>query len=380
MIFASRVGLCRFVTQSPRSKSLREAVLSKDLKFWSHKALLPVGYPDSVTKNYIKFVKLNMAQVVCISLTRILSTQAMLLAVGLGQGGALPMAAVMSWLLKDGLGHLGSVLAGTSINVKFDSDPKKYKFISMSLGQGANLLAILSLAKPGMFLVLTALSSALSRIGTLAVTASRARIYENFSARGNLGDLMRCSQAQSTVATLIGTGIGIMLSPIVGTDVNSILSVFAPVSVATHALAYKAVSVIELPTLNVQRMHLVMETWVNERRAPTCSEVATREGILLSHTPRKIVINPDIRDFDFGKHVIDELVEKKFIILHSAEGVKNVWIKDDARSKDCIRAMFEASGGQESEWPVFTTQLREAGWDLSVAFIDNVDYRIRVSS
>ena len=49
--------------------------------------------------------------------------QALLHAVGLGEG-AIPMAAALNWIIKDGLGQLGGLLAVAAINTKFDSDPK----------------------------------------------------------------------------------------------------------------------------------------------------------------------------------------------------------------------------------------------------------------
>ena len=42
---------------------------------------------------------------------------------GLGDG-AIPMAAALNWIIKDGLGQLGGLLAVAAINTKFDSDPK----------------------------------------------------------------------------------------------------------------------------------------------------------------------------------------------------------------------------------------------------------------
>ena len=53
----------------------------------------------------------------------------MLFAVGLG-AGAIPLAAAINWILKDGLGQLGGVLYGMFFASKFDSDPKRQRFLA----------------------------------------------------------------------------------------------------------------------------------------------------------------------------------------------------------------------------------------------------------
>ena len=358
----------------------------------SRQFFLPVGYPHCATARYTEFVRLNVLQVGCISLSRVLSTQAMLLAVGIGQAGALPMAAVLNWILKDGLGHIGSILIGTSINTKFDSDPKRYKFLSVFLGQGANLLGIMSLARPGLFLLLTSLGSALSRVGTLAFTSSRARIYENFATAGNLGDLIRCSQAQSTLATILGTAVGVILSPVVGGDVTSLVGVFIPVSVATHVLAYKAVSVIELRTLNGHRMELVVDSWLKTGKVPSFQSVAKDESFILRRPIFGVHVNPRICSDVVTSGGIQRLSEDGFVV-RSQGGRVSLYVRDSASTQQALRGMFEACiqahavhtqppdrpGRQTESWDAFYRGLVGSGWDLSVAFIDNASQRVSIS-
>lgn len=355
-------------------------------------AFLPVGFPETVSTRYFKYIGYNMIQVTFISLSRVLSTQAMLLAVGLGQGSALPLAAVMNWILKDGLGHLGSIVVGASINTKFDSDPKRYKFLSVFLGQGANLLGILSLARPGMFLLLTSLSSALSRVGTLAITSSRARIYANFSKAGNIGDLMRCSQAQSTLATLVGTAAGVILSPLVGADINTILGVFVPVSILTHLYAYKAVSVIELRTINRQRLELIVDDWLKSGFIPSVRTVAERERFVLRNNRIfGIDVNPEISSDIVDQDFLDRMASCEGYCVRSRTGGQAVdlFLRESCSPEHVIKGSVEAcfvaaEGGSRKrfdlEWTKFWNMLHEAGWDTSVTFIDEPAKRVALLS
>lgn len=347
---------------------------------------LPVGYPDSSSPNYSLYVRYNLIQVSLISLTRILSTQAMLLAVGIGQSGALPMAAVINWLLKDGLGHLGSILVGTKINTKFDSDPKRYKFLSVFLGQCANLLGIASLSYPSMFLFFTSLSAALSRIGTLAVTASRARIYEDFSLRGNLGDLIRCSQSQSTVATLIGTVVGVSLAPLIGADITSILAVFVPASVATHYMAYKAVSVLQLSTFNMQRFELVMDSYLSQNGViPSYHEIAEKERFILRRSLfKQVLVNPSISLSTVDSETEGNLRQYGYHLHQTLDGKVLLFIVEGASPTQILEGMYNACsrsrGVHVDSFPRFLAAAHQAGWRTHVAFLDDPLYRLSIVS
>ncbi len=333
----------------------------------ARRVLLPVGYPQSVTPNYSEYVKYNTVQVACISVTRILATQSMLLAVGLSQGGALPLAAVMSWLLKDGFGQLGSILVGSNVNVKFDSNPKRYKFLSVTLGQVANLLGIASLANPHLFLLFTSLGGVFSRIATLALVSSRARIYNDFTRSGNLGDVVRCSQAQSTFGTLVGTAFGVFLAPIVGTSFVNIISVFLPLSGLTHWAAYRAVSLVELSTFNRHRFELVIKEYMDKGVVPDKAWVAERERFLLKEPKYlfpHVQVNPIISLENVSEEVVNAL--EKEGIHRSSEG-----IIFSTTGQNILREFFYAcSPSEQNGWERFQEELVRQGWILDPTFID----------
>ncbi|CAH2103827.1 unnamed protein product [Euphydryas editha] len=71
------------------------------------KIFLPQGYPDSVSKDYIAYQIWDTAQAFCSTITGILATQEVLRGVGVGDTTATPLAATVTWVIKDGCGHLG---------------------------------------------------------------------------------------------------------------------------------------------------------------------------------------------------------------------------------------------------------------------------------
>eukprot|EP00042_Codosiga_hollandica_P026254 m.122838 g.122838 ORF g.122838 m.122838 type:complete len:89 (+) comp52135_c0_seq6:370-636(+) len=56
--------------------------------------------------------------------------QALLFAVGVGSS-AVPLAAAINWVLKDGLGQLGSLAYAALFGSRFDDDPKRHRFYSV---------------------------------------------------------------------------------------------------------------------------------------------------------------------------------------------------------------------------------------------------------
>ena len=115
-----------------------------------NRVFMPVGYPASVTKNYSNYVKFSVCQVFVQKISQLLATQAMLIAVGIGKGAALPMAAVVNWILKDGIGQFGSVIFGAIVNRNFDCDAKRFRVYAVALGQVANLFSIVTLSYPAL--------------------------------------------------------------------------------------------------------------------------------------------------------------------------------------------------------------------------------------
>jgi hypothetical protein len=93
-----------------------------------------------------------------ITLLRLPFSQALLHAVGLGQG-ALPMAAALNWVIKDGLGQLGGIIFASTINTKFDSDPKRWRLVSSIALDGACLLELLAPLVPALFIPIASVAN-----------------------------------------------------------------------------------------------------------------------------------------------------------------------------------------------------------------------------
>lgn len=175
-----------------RRESLTLSALQQTIFAFLKRIFLPVGFPHSTTENYLVFSQSTFLQIFFSQMSRIMATQAMLLAVGVGTKQSIPLAAVTAWVLKDGIGHVVAIAFGTFINQRFDSDPKRFRFQAAVLGKLADLVSILTLHWPQLFLPLSALGGAFSRLSANTGASCRPKIYETFARISNLGDIMRC--------------------------------------------------------------------------------------------------------------------------------------------------------------------------------------------
>lgn len=72
----------------------------QNIPFIQH--FLPANYPQSVCPSYATYASYCFASSIAGSAAMVLSTQALLVAVGVGNSSAAPMAAALNWVMKDG--------------------------------------------------------------------------------------------------------------------------------------------------------------------------------------------------------------------------------------------------------------------------------------
>jgi hypothetical protein len=106
----------------------------RDLPLIIENLFLPRDWNTSTSKDYLPYVKWQFLANVASSACGVLSMQSLLYAIGL-ESGAIPMAAALNWVIKDGLGQFGGVLFASMVNHRYDADPK---VLNTSLYTGRN--------------------------------------------------------------------------------------------------------------------------------------------------------------------------------------------------------------------------------------------------
>jgi len=93
--------------------------------------LFPAGYPGTISLGYRSYAGFQFLACLTGSAASVLSTQALLYAVGVvGSGSSAgATAAAMNWVIKDGIGQFGGIIFASYIGKLrgFDKNPKKWR-------------------------------------------------------------------------------------------------------------------------------------------------------------------------------------------------------------------------------------------------------------
>ena len=282
--------------------SLKDKDLSsiRNIPFIHH--FLPANYPHSVCPSYGRYASYCFLGSVAGSSAMVLSTSALLLAVGVGTQSAAPMAAALNWVMKDGVGQLGGVLFASQLGKggvdvdywkdkagKFmgplsnknkrkrgnfqrgtaDTNPKRWRMVA---ALALDLSTLLEICTPFLgaeyFLPCASIANIGKNIGFLAASASRAAIHQSLTKTegktSNLGDVTAKSGSQAILASLLGTGIGILFSQTFCSHYGTagILAGFVVLSAVHQVCTYKAIQAVPLKTLDRHRLHIVLDSYM----------------------------------------------------------------------------------------------------------------------
>ncbi len=248
---------------SKKSNAAYNLSFSEILDHYILKHFLPMDYPKSVERGYTTYATYCFLGNTCGSAAMVLSTQTLLLAVGVGSASAAPMAGALNWVMKDGIGQLGGVLFASRITSNttgdtIDKDPKRWRMVSSMSMDAATLLEILSPLFPGHFLAVASVANIGKNISFLTASASRAALHQSLATENNLGDVTAKAGSQSIAASLMGTGLGIGLSPLIGGDYFCITAGFICLSCVHQYCIFKSLKAVALKKLNKHRLNIAL--------------------------------------------------------------------------------------------------------------------------
>ena len=94
---------------------------------------LPEGYPDSVSSDYLEYQAWDTVQAFSSSISGSLATAAVLGGLGVGDAEATPLAATMTWIMKDGAGMVGRIVFAAYSGTSLDFDCKVMKMCTRKI-------------------------------------------------------------------------------------------------------------------------------------------------------------------------------------------------------------------------------------------------------
>ncbi|GAQ78426.1 Protein of unknown function DUF647 [Klebsormidium nitens] len=262
-----------------RGRQLKEGVREAADRFVGRlkSTLLPEGYPHSVTEDYAEYSGWRLGQIVSSQVNGVLCTQALLYAVGLGKG-AIPTAAAVNWVLKDGIGYL-SKIAFSKYGRHFDVHPKGWRLLCDAVEDLSCGLELLTPAFPNQFLYLGAAASAFRSGAGMGQAATRNSFYASFSKQGNLAELVAKAEAQGMFAKSLGIPLGILVAGRVGHTGPVLALTYAAVTLAHLFCNLRSYQAVQLRTLNPDRATLVLAEFVRSGRVPSIKAVNAEDPL-----------------------------------------------------------------------------------------------------
>lgn len=239
--------------------------------------MLPEGYPHSVSSDYLEYSLWRGVQGVASQISGVLATQALLYAVGLGRG-AIPTAAAVNWVLKDGIGYLSKIFL-SKFGRHFDVNPKGWRLFADLLENIAYGLELLTPAFPCHFVLIGAAAGAGRSAAALIQAATRSCFYAGFAAQRNFAEVIAKGEAQGMVSKSLGIMLGIVLANHIGSSTPLAISTFIIIASIHMFCNLKSYQSIQLRTLNPYRASLVFSEYLLSGQVPPVEEVNNAEPL-----------------------------------------------------------------------------------------------------
>ncbi|KAH0647247.1 hypothetical protein KY290_033237 [Solanum tuberosum] len=331
--------------------------------------LLPEGFPESVTSDYLEYALWRGVQGVAAQISGVLATQALLYAVGLGKG-AIPTAAAVNWVLKDGIGYLSKILL-SNYGRHFDVNPKSWRLFADLLENAAYGLEILTPAFPHLFVPIGAVAGAGRSAASLIQAATRSCFYAGFAAQRNFAEVIAKGEAQGMVSKAIGIMLGIALANCTRSSTSLALASFGVVTWIHMFCNLKSYHSIQLRTLNPYRASLVFSEYLLSGLVPSVKEVndeeplfpaailnlkaayETQTEVLSVHAKqaaarivRRLQLGSKLSDVATSREdvlALFELYKNEGYILTEHEGRFCIVLKESSSPQDMLKSLFHVN-------------------------------------
>ncbi|XP_044982445.1 protein root UVB sensitive 3 isoform X2 [Hordeum vulgare subsp. vulgare] len=175
-------------------------------------AFVPEGFPGSVTPDYVPFQMWDTLQGLSTYIRAMLSTQALLGAIGVGEKSATVIGATFQWFLRDLTGMLGGILFAFYQGSNLDSNAKMWRLVADFMNDLGMLMDLLSPLFPSSLIVIMCLGSLSRSFTGVASGATRAALTQHFALANNAADISAKEGSQETLATMSGMGLGMLLA------------------------------------------------------------------------------------------------------------------------------------------------------------------------
>ncbi|KAG6026666.1 hypothetical protein E4U41_001213 [Claviceps citrina] len=403
-----------------QSRDKSKGFLARSLGEWKkalYDAFLPVGYPHSVSRDYLAYQTYDSLQAFFSTITALLANRALLQGLGVGDASSSATFALLITILKDAMSRIATIIFAHRFGLRIEPDAKRYRFLADIFNDTAFFLELYSpyLASSGKLAAL-AVGEARRALCGVAAGASKAALSVHFAKHDNLAELNAKEASQETAVGLVGLLVGTLVVKVVE-DHRSVVSLMIALVLAHLWMNYLGVRSVCMTTLNRQRATILFGEYMRTGRVLTPEQVAQREHIVFWVPIVSNRAGQDVARITFAASykqaaahgpqdtvdVVDGPMHTSFITLPQGRWLAEIklvlWA--GCQPRHAILAWFHAmecawgmnrdrvhdrketltSEGRHAEDVELWTLMEQRGWDLQTqAFETAAPIRLRVQS
>ncbi|BAT99132.1 protein root UVB sensitive 3 [Vigna umbellata] len=358
-------------------------------------AFVPEGFPSSVTADYVPFQIWDSLQGLSTYIRTMLSTQALLSAIGVGEKSATVIGATFQWFLRDLTGMLGGILFTFYQGSNLDSNAKMWRLVADFMNDLGMLMDLISPLFPSAFVFVVCLGSISRSFTGVASGATRAALTQHFALQDNAADISAKEGSQETVATMIGMAMGMLVARITIGYPLAIWFSFLSLTVFHMYANYRAVRCLALNSINPERSSILLHHFMETGQVLSPEQVSSQEHVLpirfiswssrnSNYMHKKVRLGMRISSFDnmeIKEHLLyaASYYAKAKYILVERKGIVDVIVHKDSNAADVLKSFFHAlvlakdahkskslhSDGQkwvDNQYELFIKKLKSLGW------------------
>jgi len=355
---------------------------------------LPEGYPHTVSDDYLAYQVWDTIQAFASSISGSLATQAVLQGVGVGDETATPLAATITWLLRQGAGMASQIAFTWTQGLDLDFNCKRWRLFAdlandaaMTMELTAPHLSVLTEGAVSNQAVFCVASVARTLCG-VAGGATRTAITQHQARNNNISDVAAKDGSQETMVNLTALCVNLAFLPWVSESPAKVWMAFVLLTCLHLYANFKAVKSLVFNTLNKDRLLMVLDSYCVDETGP-----AARPEAINAAEPVFIGFGIDEKSRLNGRTIslgvpLSKAIDQRGVIelnviAHSlkvnkfyvamAEKSIDVVLNDSYVNQDLLKAFFAshqlATAGNDFEWTDFMKQyekfelsLRRGGW------------------
>lgn len=353
------------ITESSSSSSSSSSFFPR-FRAQFKRIFLPDGFPNTVSRDYLPWLKWQMLSLFFRDVLEVLSAQSLLVAVGMDvnqANAAAPVVGAAKWVLKDGTGGLATLALGALNTKKFDENPKFFWSTANSLEDVSRAMELLTPLFPSHFLLIAGTATF---VRSAALTGRSSLIngtfMTHFSRNENAGDIRTKLEVQGRWLQIAALPVGIALFRAVtngleldfatnslGQEMKGVtvgVATYGSMLFAHSFCCYMAAKSLNFETLSRKRALIQAKTFVesNGKNVLSVEEVSDVEGVWWSKEEKylkacKLGVAPDVvsgNDWEAFERVREDVFANENFVANVVRDLTRMTKEDNNTDDDDI--------------------------------------------